>query len=292
MEIDRRSLLKGMLAGGALLALGTPPWASADSSARRPKQCVLVLGGTGADDEFESGARAVSTGMRYVGLQTMTLKGGLLTDTDRVVTLLEQSRGVRWIAVMDDASAVIFLELARSAGVRLLSMGTHACSTERSCQLRHAWATSSPAYSPGGLLATQFIQRQHSFSITESFLQELPGQSALTSWSAPGFSSYRLNEPEAFHMHCSGLSLAEGCGLIGLAPTDGWVPIPLKVGAQDSIRWQIENWVASVGYAVTASALGVDSVRESCSGRAFMRRLPNDERIQPQERFVSFVMDI
>jgi hypothetical protein len=43
---------------------------------------------------------------------------------------------------------------------------------------------------------------------------------------------------------------------------------------------------------VTASALGVDSVRESCAGRAFMHRSRNLERIQPTERFVSFVMDI
>lgn len=291
MEIDRRSLMKGMLAGGALLALGTPPWASADSPARRPKQCVLVLGGTSADDMFESGARAACVGVRYEGLQTVKVNGGLLAGTDRIATLLEESRGARWIAVMDDASSIIFLELARTAGARLLSMGTHACSRDSSCPLRHVWATTSPAHGVGGLLASQFIKRQGNFSITETFLQDPLEERSLTSWSAPGFSSYRSGETDGMHMHCSDLSLSDGCGLIGLTPTAGWIPIPPRVCKRDAVTWQSENWMESVGYAVTATACGVESVQESCSGRAFVHQSRHSERIQPTERFVSFVLD-
>ena len=44
MEVDRRSLMKGMLAGGALW-----PWDSSlglrESPPRRPNQCLLLLGG-------------------------------------------------------------------------------------------------------------------------------------------------------------------------------------------------------------------------------------------------------
>ena len=292
MEIDRRSLMKGMLASGALLALGTPLWTLAASPARRADHCVLLLGGTSADDAFESGARAAVAGMTDARLQTETLKGGLLASTDGVSQLLEQSRGARWITVMDDASAIIFLELARMADVRLLSMGAHAYSRDSACPLRHAWATTSPAHSVGGVLASQFIQRQGSFSITESFLQESLEEHASTRWSAPGFFSYRSGEADAMHIHCSGLSLSDGCGVIGLSTTDGWIPILPNIGVYDSVRWQSENWVESVGYAVTASALGVDSVRESCSGRAFIHRSREGERRQPTERFVSFVVDI
>lgn len=292
MEVDRRSLMKGMLAGGALLAFGTPPWAFAESPPRRPSQCLLLLGGAGADDLFASGAGAASTGLTYEGLKTVKLKGGLLADTDRVLMLLEQSRGARLIAVMDDASAVIFLELARPAGVRLLSMGTHACSTDAACRLRHAWASTSSAHSAGGLLASHFLQRQGSYSITESFLQESPAESAWTSWSAPGFSSYRFTEPETIHMHCSGLSLPEGGRLLGLDATEGWIPIPPQACRRDSVTWQTKSWVESVGYVVMASALGVDSVRESCSERAFVHQSRNGEPIQPVGRFVSFVMDL
>ena len=292
MEIDRRSLMKGMLAGGALLALGTPSWAFADSPARRPKQCVLLLGDTSADALFTSGARAACAGMTDERLQTVKLKGGLLAGTDRVAKLLEESRGARWIAVMDDASSIIFLELARTAGARLVSMGTHACSRDSSCPLRHVWATTSPAHGVGGLLASQYIQGQGSFSITETFLQDPVEERSLTSWSAPGFSSYRSGETEAMHLHCSDLSLSDGCGLIGLTLTEGWIPIPSQACQRDPVTWQSENWVESVGYAVTATAFGVESVRESCSGRAFVHQSRHSERVQPMERFVSFVMDI
>lgn len=292
MEVDRRSLMKGMLAGGALLALGTPPWTFAESPARRPGQCLLLLGGAGADDLFASGAGAAATCMTYQGLQTVKLKGGLLSGTDRVVTLLEQSRGARLIAVMDDAGAVIFLELARTAGVRLLSMGTHACSTDAASPLRHAWASTSPAHGVGGLLASQLIQRPGSFSITESFLQDSPVEGRLTSWSAPGFSSYRSGEGESIHMHCSGVSLSDGSRLLDLEITEGWIPIPQEVCKRDSITWRSANWGESVGYAVMVSALGVDSVSESCSCRAFVYQARHHEQIRPTDRFVSFVMDL
>ena len=292
MEVDRRSLMKGILAGGALLALGTPPWALGESSPRRPNQCLLLLGGSGADDVFATGAGAAATGMSYDGLQIVKLKGGLLTDTDRAITLLKRSRGARVVAVMDDAGAAMFLELARTEGVRLLSMGTHACSTGAASPLRHAWSSSSAAHSAGGLLASQLLQRHGSFSITESFLQEPAAGDAFTSWSAPGFSSYRFTEPEAIHMHCCGVSLTEGRRFLGLDTTDAWIRIPQHGRKRESVTWQSENWVESVGYAVTASALGRESVRESCSARAFVHQSRNGAPIPPMERFVSFVMDI
>ena len=293
MEIDRRSLMKGMLASGALLALGVPSWTFAGQPARRPKHCMLVLSGTGADEAFARGTQAACAGRTYDDLQTVTLKGGLLASTDRVSKLLEETRGTRWIAVMDDAGAVIFLELARAAGVRLLSMGTHAWSSDGACYLRHDLASTSADHGAGGLLASHFIQRTDSFSITESFLQELAEEGqALISWGAPGFSSYRVTDPDAIHVHCSGCSLSDSRRLLGLETTDGWVPIPLHVCANESATRRSENWVESVGYAMTASALGIDSVRESCMSRAFVHQSSNETRAQPMERFVSFVMDI
>ncbi|MGH7229626.1 MAG: twin-arginine translocation signal domain-containing protein [Nitrospiraceae bacterium] len=292
MEVDRRSLMKGLLAGGALLALGTPPWAFAAEPGRKAKQILLFLGSTSADDAVAKGVSAAGTAVGYGRVQAVKVNGGLLSDPDGMVALLEQSKGLRWIAVMDDAAASVFQELARSAGGRLLSIGTHACSTDASCPLRHAWLTVSPAQGMGGLLASQLIGRQGSFSITESFLQEPLEGRAPASWSAPGFCSYRLTGPDAMHLHCSGLSLPESGRLLGLDTTEGWTPIPLQVCKRDFVAWQAESWIESVGYAVTATALGVHSVRESCSARAFVHQSQNDERIQPTERFVSFVMDL
>jgi len=292
MEVDRRSLMKGVLAGGALLAFGVPSWAFAGSPVRTPQRCVLVFVGTRADEVFARGARAACARVDYAGLQTVMLKGGLLTGTDRMITLMDRFRGARWIVVMDDANAVIFLELIRTAGARLLSMGTHACSKEHSCQVRHAWTTISPSNSPGALLASQFIQRHGSCLVTENFLQAPVEVGALISWSAPGFSSYRLSDVEAMHLHCSGLSLSDACGVIGLTTIEGWTAIPPQVCAGDCLSWEPENWVDSLGYAMTEAALGGGSVQESCSGRAFVHQSRNEDRTQPTERFMSFVIDV
>lgn len=292
MNIDRRSLMKGLLAGGALLAMGTPPWTFAESSVLRPGRCMLVLGGTGADGAFASGAGAACADLTYEAFRIVKLKGGLLNDMDRMVTLLDQSRRTRMIAVMDDASAMIFLELARMAGVRLLSMGTHVCSADSACPLRHAWATTSPAHGVGGLLASQLAADQNGFSITEDFLHSPLETGPLSGWSAPGFSSYLSTESASVHLHSSGLSLTDGRRLIGLTAIEGWEPIPLQACRRETVRRQSGDWVESVGYAVIVSALGADSVRESCASRAFVRRSPIGARTHPQERFVSFVVDL
>jgi hypothetical protein len=292
MNIGRRSLMKGMLAGGALLALGTPPWAFAGSPVRRPNHCVLLLGDTVADDVFERGARAACTGMNYDGLQTLTLKEELLTNPGAMAKLLEQSKGSRWIAVMDDASAAVFQELVRELEGRLLSIGSHACSDDGACPLRHVWLTASPAQSVGGLLASQLIGRRGSFAVTENFLQGPLEGSASAGWSALGFTSYRLTGSGAMHLHCSGLSLSDGCTLLDVGTTEGWTTLPPQVCEQETITWQSDDWAESVGYAVAASALGVSPVQESCSDRAFVHRSCTGERMQPTERFVSFVIDL
>jgi hypothetical protein len=196
------------------------------------------------------------------------------------------------ITVMDDAGAVIFLELARTAGVRLLSMGTHMCSADSACPIRHAWATTSPAHGVGGILASQLAAGQDGFSVTEDFLHAPRETGTLSGWSAPGFSSSWSTESESVHLHSSGLSPADGSRLIGLTAIEGWKPIPLQACKRETVRRQSDDWIESVGFAVTVSALGVDSVRESCASRAFVRPSPTGDRTHPQERFVSFVMDL
>ncbi|MGB5053064.1 MAG: hypothetical protein WBO24_01570, partial [Nitrospirales bacterium] len=201
MAVDRRSLMKGMLAGGALLALGFPPWTFAESSVRRPKRCLLWLGGSRVDCMFVNGVKAACGEMAYSGLQTVRQKGGVLTDTKRLAGLLQQFCETRWIAVMDDANAVVFLELVRTASAHLHAMGLHVCSAEPDSELRHEWTTTSPTYGMGGRLASQLIETKKHFRITENFLQEQSEGGPLKAWSAPGFSTYRSVEPEVTHLH-------------------------------------------------------------------------------------------
>ena len=183
----------------------------------------------------------------YGGLHTVKLKG-LMADPGRVVELLKQSRGMRWIAVMDDASGAVFQELARSAGGRLISQGNHAYTEDVFPPLRNVWLAASPDQSAGGILASSLIERDGDFSIVESFLREPSTDSSPTGWSAPGFSSYRSADPNAIHLHCSGLSLSDGCGLLGMSASGGWTPISWRDGERESVTWQSGDWVESAGY--------------------------------------------
>ncbi|WP_447598310.1 hypothetical protein [Nitrospira sp. Nam80] len=293
MDIDRRSLMKGLLASGTLLALGTPPWSFANSPVRRPKQCMLLLGGSSADEAFAHGSQTACAAMACGRLPIVTLKGALLAGDDEAVTLLEHSVGTRWITVMDDAAAMIFIELVRTTGATLVSMGMHACSHDAPCHLRHDFASTSSDHGAGGLLASHFMQQSVGFAITERFLQEPAGMKhGVTSWGAPEFFSHRFTGSDAVHVHCSGCSFPAGSRLLGLDTTQKWIPIPPQARAGESVTWQFRNWIESVGYAVTASALGAASVRESCTGRAFVRRLSDERRTQPAERFTSFILDV
>ena len=292
MDIDRRSLMKGLLAGGALLALGTPSWTFADEPTRNPKRCLLFLGDATVDDQFANGVRAACQEVEYDELEIMKVYGGLLSDPGKLVSLFEQTNGARWIAVMDDASAAVFQELARTSGGRFLSVGSHASVNAQACSLRHTWLTASSAQGVGGFLASRLIAARERFSITESFLNESPATSKPTGWSAPGFSSYRRAGSDAMHLHCSGLSLLEGCAQLGLTGGEGWTPIPPPISASETVSRQSRQWVESVGYAVAASALGVNEVQEVCSTRAFVSRTFNPNPLRSTQRFVSFVMDL
>lgn len=291
MDIDRRSLMKGLLAGGALLALGTPSWTFADQPVRNGKRCLLFVGNGGVDDQFADGVRAACAEIGYDGLETAQVNGGLLSDPGKLVSLLEQTKGARWVAVMDDASAAVFQELARAAGGRLLSAGSHVSGSDDRPS-RHAWLAASPAQGAGGFLAAQLGGAGESFLITESFLSESTAGSRLTGWSAPGFSSYRSAGSEAMHLHCSGLPVSEACRELGLAGPEDWTSIPPHVCKQETVSGRSSHWAESVGYVVAASALGMQSVQESCSTRAFVHRPGGSGRRQRNARCVSFVMDL
>ncbi|BCT68010.1 hypothetical protein [Nitrosospira sp. NRS527] len=325
MDVNRRNLMKGALTGGTLLALGIPAGAFATPT-RRVERFGLLLGNTPVDAAFAAGFRsaaqysakgggvmAAGAGQGNGSPQVVKLKGGLLSDYEIAARLLEKSPGTRWVAVMDDGSAAVFTELVRNAGARLLLLGSHVSSGhDLSMQgifpdiprLRHVWAAASPAHSAGGILASQLIGYQGSFSITENFFSaehsaaQVQTDSATTDGFAPGFLSYRLDGPDAIHLHCSGLSPSNGCESLGWGSAGRWAPVsqqaPLRGTVMGSGHPRSAGWVESVGYAVMAAALGMGALQESCSSRAFVHRSAagnRGERIDVA-KFTSFVIDI
>lgn len=310
MDETRRSLIKGMLTGGTLLAFGIPAVTQAVSISQTLsgsiQDCQLLLGNTPIDEAFARGAQAACT--RLDTLPAFQFADELLTNPLHIADLLTRSRNMRWVAIMDYANAAIFTELVRNSERRLLALGSHmfASSDNTSLPLRHVWTTASPIYSAGGLLASLLTHNQHDFSIVENFLEQAQADSAMKDSSLAGFSSYWLAEESSTHLHCAGVFPLEASQRIGWKTSENWQPV-LSRGDKSSIDQdktatyaaieypRFDNWIEATGYAVVATALGMGIQQASCSNRAFVHR-SNQRNSNHQglsgKHFVSFVIDV
>ncbi|ALQ50982.1 hypothetical protein [Nitrosomonas ureae] len=316
MDETRRSLIKGMLTGGTLLAFGIPTVTQAVSIGQTlsdsARNCQLLLGNTPIDEAFAKGAQAACT--RYSSfsqegaLSTFQLTNELLIDPLRIAELLTQSRNMRWVAIMDYANAAIFTELVRNSERRLLALGSHmsTSSNNASLPLRHVWTTASSAYSAGGLLASLLVQNQPDFSIVENFLEQAKADSAMKDSSLAGFSSYLLAEKPATYLHCAGISPLEASQLLGWKASKNWESAS-SGGDESSINQdqtapgatlehlRFDNWIEATGYAVVATAMGMGTHQEPCSSRAFVHQ-SGQRRLDHQglsgNHFASFVIDV
>ncbi|SDZ01187.1 hypothetical protein [Nitrosomonas sp. Nm33] len=315
MDETRRSLIKGMLTGGTLLAFGIPRIAEAvpisQTLAGSMRNCRLLLGNTPIDEAFAKGAQTAYTNYSSYhqgALPAFQLEDQLLTNPLHIVDLLTQTRNMRWVAVMDDANAAIFTELVRNFERRLLALGSHTAvsSDNAPLPLRHRWTTASPAYSAGGLLASMLIQNGHSFSIVENFLAQSLGDSAGKEASLSEFSSYQLADQSATRLHCAGVLPQEASQLIGWKASENWESVSSRVDESSigqhktatgtAIEYpQFDNWIEATGYGVVATALDMGINQESCSSRAFVhrsnQRKPNHQGLSGKN-FVSFIIDV
>lgn len=315
MDETRRHLIKGILTGGTLMALGIPRITQAAPINQlllgSTRNCQLLMGATPLDKAFAKGAQtacALYSSYRQDILPAFQLEDELLTNPVRIVDLLTQSHNMRWVALMDDANAAIFTELVRNAGGRLLALGSHTSisSDNISFPLRHVWTTASPAYSAGGLLASILMQNQHNFSIVENFLAPSRGDRAGNEANLSEFLSYQLADQAPIRLHCAGVSPLEASQLIGWRASENWQPVFSQT--EDSSTYQdktasataielpqFDNWIEITGYATVATALGKGIHQEHCSSRAFVHR--SGQRYPKQQglagkHFVSFVIDV
>jgi len=172
VKLDRRTLVKGLAAGGALLALGSPRRTLAATAAAEPEalRCGLLLGHAETAAAFERGARSVLDRAGQPEPEVVHWPGGPLALPSALPGQVGRASARRWIVALDDAGAAVFQEMIRSAGGRLLSRGAHACEVGGTASLRHEWLAASPRWSAGALLASLLRDGQAGFSIAESFL--------------------------------------------------------------------------------------------------------------------------
>lgn len=131
MSIDRRFVLKGMALGGlAGLTMGAalPSMAglhaAPGATTGRP---LLGLVGQGAlNSAFVQGARAAGS---QLTLQQVDTSLGFMLGLD---SQLRSGQPMHVVGLLDDASATLVLDLARSAGARVNWIGQHAAETGHS----------------------------------------------------------------------------------------------------------------------------------------------------------------
>lgn len=313
MDETRRNFIKGMLAGGTLLASGVPAItraASAGSFFNGTRHCRLLSGNTAVAESFVKGAQSAyfGCGGLHGALPVFRLESGRSTSFLHLADLLMQSRNTRWIAIMDHADAALFTELLRDSAGHLLASGAHTfvSGDHVTLPLRHVWAAASPAYSAGGLLAQMLAQNQYNFSIIERFLTQTDGENAVNDASFPEFLSCRLADRPATRLYYAGIPLPEAGQLIGWETLEDQKVLLPRVATSLASRNetaesitveypQSDNWAEATGYAIAAAALGVRINQESCSDRAFVHR--SDQQHQDREElsgvhFVSFVIDV
>ena len=123
MNTTRRHVLKSMLtvAGGVSLPLGFSSAALAEM-ALPAKSTVVVVSSDQAGQQFLSGIQA----QRNVSIAQVLDSSTDLSFIQRLQQVLQTNESQRVVGLVDDASATLIMDLARSANARLLWEGQHA----------------------------------------------------------------------------------------------------------------------------------------------------------------------
>lgn len=124
MTMNRRFVLKGMALGGmAGLTMGRMPGAGASAGSIDPvasRPILALVNGGAAESAFLHGAIAASG--PQLQMQRVGLDLGFMLDFER---RLRSDRTTGVIGLLDDASAVLLVDMARSAGARVQWLGQH-----------------------------------------------------------------------------------------------------------------------------------------------------------------------
>jgi len=140
MNVQRRSFLKGMGLGGfAGLTLGSPlSFASGTGAASAARPILVLVSEAAVGSAFLQGIDASAAG-KPLEVQRTDLG---LEFIGTVGQRLRSTWPTRIIGLVDDASATLIVDLARSAGARLQWLGQHAVEAGQS---RHCLQSSAAA---------------------------------------------------------------------------------------------------------------------------------------------------
>ena len=140
MSNDRRFVLKGLAAAGLLAAM---PWAQASAAAPLADAGVAdtatrvtpLVSGSALDAAFLAGVRN-AMGQPAGRLVTPPLQGLEASTYQQLNALLNDDTPTLLVGLLDDAAAILVLDLVRSAGGRVLSAEPHRIGQDSAGQQR------------------------------------------------------------------------------------------------------------------------------------------------------------
>lgn len=278
MKPHRRALLKGMMAGSAIIAAGLPKISFAKEKAPAARDVVLVSCGR-PDAGFAAGAGVAAR---------RDLGAGSLPDLAATRALFESCRGARLVGLMEDAAYVLFSELARDAGAHLVFEGQHSIA-ESGRLSQHAFSSATGFHGSAEPLAAALAAADAAFVIAET---PVGGGGRIVrggDWSRLGFDSFHVADEVPTWLHLSGVSRQEGCDALGVAaaqtePLRCWPTYlpeaPAAVG-----------WSAILGNTLARLAAGGEENRQPCVRQVFVRGAESLDDFATHDSYVSFVME-
>lgn len=179
MNVERRSLLKGMALGGlAGAALGSSSLSLANSvlspSSRPQAASLAIVSAQVARSAFVHGLQASPAAPE---LQVMA-SGLDLAQLQGLQQRLSSGQPQRLIGLVDDASAALIIDLARSAGARVQWLGQHSAGAGHS---RHRLLSAQAAHGCALHLGQQLNRCGHGFELHEQRLHSPAPTLQLTS---------------------------------------------------------------------------------------------------------------
>lgn len=284
MKIARRSLLKSMLAGGALAGFGLPRLSLAASPRRESREVVLLtLGEAGV---FAQGARSAGP------LDEFSLGAGL-PDATAVKAMFETQRGKRLIGLMSDGAYVLFAEMARDAGALQYLEGRHNAAIDGSAS-RHALQSVAGCHGAAEPLAAGLAACGKGFALTEA---PLLASDTLAlrggDWSAHGFSSYRIRADAGqagVWLHLAGLDVTQGCAALDVDPRQA-EPLRCWRSYVPSAADAEAGWEAALGQTLARLASGGGENHAPCVNQAFVHQYHLLDEDVAHHSYVSFVME-
>lgn len=167
MDANRRAFLKGVALTG--FAVATPGFAAGNILFDKANSLqggtnlpiIALINSLPEKSAFLTGIRFAQQQQRSNDSVTVQRCDRGLSFLQSLQTLLHSSKPTQIVGLVDDASAAIIVDLARSAGVRLHWLGQHAVSAGQS---RHNILTTDSGYGRGLRLAQQLNAGGSGFS--------------------------------------------------------------------------------------------------------------------------------